>query len=192
MSETITASSPFNAGQPAPDTAPPAALNPDGGTAALLSSQTGQQDGEAPAIPSSVIDAFGDSVRPIDYHFPQVEGENALPLPQQIELRNALCSEGIPKSTGSALAILWNQETSKPATSPAMLEALGRSAVMELERKHGADRAAAILKDARAEAGRLARRSPLIRQALENTGLGNSALLAEMLHTVAQGRRHNM
>ena len=132
-------------------------------------------------------DLFGGQVRPVDYVFeqPTNEGE-AMPMFEQVEIRNLLAQEGIPPQLVGEMSRRWNVAAGAKqsdvdlqigmATCEAQLTAVYR------------DRTPEVLKLARGEARRLMQRSPAIRQALSETQFGNDSWLIGTLANLAEAR----
>lgn len=142
------------------------------------------------ALQSTPIpDLYGEQVKPADYDFRQegIPNELRMPMDQQIELRNLLASEGMPKSLVSEIAVRWNHASKAPPQSDADLTLGMHQAQAQIEAVYGA-RADETIRLARDEAKRMMKKSPAIKAMLENTALGNDVWLIGTLANLAMVR----
>ncbi len=82
-------------------------------------------------------DLYGGSIKATDYQFEQPADEaTAMPLSDQIEIRNLMVEAGIPKGIGTQMVVEWNKAMATPK-SEAELTLEGAKAYAEFERRHG-------------------------------------------------------
>jgi hypothetical protein len=136
----------------------------------------------------TIPDAFGGNVKAVDYLFETPVGAEPMPMPQQIEARNALAAQGVPADIGSEFARRWNAVAKAGPQDDGALELGMTRARAQLEQMHGG-RLPQVLADARAEAVALCKRVSWLRSALENTQLGNDVWVVSTLANLAQARR---
>ena len=148
-------------------------------------------DNPAPADPMAIYhdpmpDLFGGSVRPVEYEFEQPQHGDALPLEMQIEARNALAAEGIPKDLGNEFVRRWNTAAKPADTATLELGMAQTRSQLEAVYREQTDE---VLTLARGEAARMMKRLPWIRPVLESTPLGNDVWLIGTLANLARQRQ---
>lgn len=134
-------------------------------------------------------DVFGGQVRPTDYRFEApAPGQESMPLQQVQEISTALAAAGIPADLGREFGRRWNKVMASPIPTDSELELGMQQADAQLRQVYG-NEADDMLRLARGEAKRLAKRNPMIRAALENTQLGNDAWVCATLANLGRARQ---
>lgn len=190
----------------APATATETAAIDAGGDGTFTEAQLAQleawarEDGNLPAEDSpddaapvadtaAQYDAYDELVRPTDYRFEApLPGQEPMPLQEQKEIAAALAAEGIPASIGHEFGRRWNRTMSQPVPTDGELE-LDRQQAEAVLRQQFGDQAGEMLRLARSEAQRLARRNPMIKAALEHTALGNDPWVCATLANMALAKQ---
>ena len=139
--------------------------------------------------PEAMPDVFtGETINPTAYDFGGVQdGEEAMPLEMQVEIRNALAAEGIPVPIGNEMARRWNAVADREY-SPEELELTSAREMSALQRLYG-DQLPEIINLARSEADRLIARLPWIGDVLASTPLGSDSWVISTLANIASARR---
>lgn len=155
-----------------------------------LPPEDSSNDDAAPVVDMSAQqDAFDGLVKPSDYRFePPLPGQEPMPLQEQKEIAAALASAGIPASIGHEFGKRWNKVMASPVPTDSELE-LDRQQAEAVLRQQFGDQAGEMLRLARAEAQRLARRNPMIKAALEHTALGNDPWVCATLANMALAKQ---
>ncbi len=137
----------------------------------------------------STPDAFGNDVTPSAYVFEVPHGMEPVEIEQLAAVQVAMTEAGIPAAIGNQMAREWNRYMAAGPTDETTLRLSAVSARQELIRKHGAQQAAEIIRTAKAEIQRFAKKTPFIAEGLATTEAGNSVWLAETLWNLAQARK---
>jgi len=133
-------------------------------------------------------DLYGGTVKATDYQFEVPPGMEPMALEEQRAVRAALVAEGIPRDLGNEFARRWNATMRQPIPTDSDLELGMQQAEAQLRQQYG-DKTDEVLKLARGEAKRLARRNSMFRAALESTQLGNDPWIAATLANLARARQ---
>lgn len=137
-----------------------------------------------------VTDAFGGLVSPDAYNFPAPPASlEAMTLDEQREIRTAMAEAGIPRELGEEAARRWNHALMQPQDEAALQLGM-RQVEAQLRQTYGSD-ADEVIRLARKEAARIAKRVPAIREMIEQTQLGNDAWLIGTLANIARARKQN-
>src|SRR3989304_1231778 len=118
-------------------------------------------------------------------------GDGPLPLEQQKaieEISAVLAADGIPADIVREFCRRLNAAMRQAVPDDAALELGMQQADAQLRQQYG-DKTDGMLKLARGEARRLAKRNPIIRVALENTPLGNDPWITVTLANMTRVRK---
>jgi hypothetical protein len=134
-------------------------------------------------------DVFGDVLSLSDYKFDvPPTGMEPLDVKELRQVQVAMSEFGIPSSLGNEMARQWNRHLSAGPVDEATLKLSARSARHDLVRRHGELQANEIIRVAKSEIERFAKKTPFILDGLASTELGNSIWLAESLYNIAAAR----
>ncbi|MBI2305761.1 MAG: hypothetical protein HYU78_00525 [Rhodocyclales bacterium] len=134
-----------------------------------------------------VPDAFGGLIDPREYEFPIPPASlEPIDLAEQQAIRSAMAASGIPRELGNEMAKRWNTALMKPQDEAALQVGM-KEAEAQLRQTYGID-ADEILRLARNEAARIAKRVPSVKAMLEQTQLGNDVWLAATLANIARAK----
>jgi hypothetical protein len=137
----------------------------------------------------TTTDAFGNALTPSDYVFDvPPTGMEPLDVKELRQVQVAMSEFGIPSALGNEMARQWNKHLSAAPVAEATLKLSARSALSEMNRRHGEKQASEIIRVAKSEIERFAKKTPWILDGLATTELGNSIWLAESLFNIHRAR----
>lgn len=149
-----------------------------------------EQAAAAERSKDTVQDAFGGSISPSGYDFPAPPASlEPLDLAEQQAIRTAMAEAGIPRDVGNEMARRWNTALMKPQDESALQIGM-KQAEAQLRQTYGTD-ADEIIRLARSEAARIAKRVPGVQTMIEQTQLGNDVWLTATLANIARARKQS-
>lgn len=135
-------------------------------------------------------DAFGGLIEPREYEFPMPPASlEPIDLAEQQEIRSAMAASGIPRELGNEMARRWNTALMKPQDEAALQLGM-RQVEAQLRQTYGSE-ADEVIRLARKEAARIAKRVPSVKAMIEQTQLGNDAWLIGTLANIARARKQS-
>lgn len=135
------------------------------------------------------IDPFGNAL-PSTYDLPPPPpGIEPLSIEELRAVQDGMLELGIPAGIAKTLGDEWNRHMAAGPQNPDELRLGAISARQELERRHGTEKANQIIREARSQIDRIARKAPWVFEGLEATAMGNSVWIAETLANLAEARK---